>query len=699
MAVYVSPGVYTREIDLSLYIPQISTTIFGIVGEFTKGETETIEVNGEDYKVGKPIFVTSVLDFTMKFGNMNPDYLATYSALQYLRYGHQLVVVRVLGQNSTKAFTEVPIIQGAEIEGTENAPFTFTAGSITGTEDAPFTFGTGTDTFVITSPEKWENPQTFTFQHKEYSLTEVIALINATAYGFVASADSGGTKLKLTATAHTDLTIGTGNANSVLGFTNGSSSSPVDTLELALPQKNGASQKIVFEFKTYTISEIVDYINAIAYNFKAVASGQKVKLVGTYNGNLKIGSGNANTLLGFTANDEATPTTGNVVRVYALSEGDWANGYKIKFTEGSLANTFKMSVYNKDNEVIEVFDYLSYNKNSEKYYTKIIASNYVADFVLNDGEYLVLGTTIYTLDGGVLVSANTSDFVQGLQQLRYPEDIDVNLIAVPSKYDHEIITEMLSIAEERGDCMALIDPPFGFSIQDVIDWHNGKKEPNNSGVAYDSSYGALYYSWLEVYDYVNKQKVWTPPSGFVASMYAYTDLNYELWYAPAGFNRGRLVSALRLEVNPKQGDRDFMYGNGNAVNPICSLPRHGITIYGQRTLQRLPTALDRVNVRRLLLYLRKVIATAVQGLVFEPNDAYTRRRFISLVKPFLEGVQARRGLQDFKIVCDETNNTPDVVERNEMIAYIFLKPTKVAEIIQVVFVLTPQGAKFEEMVI
>jgi hypothetical protein len=200
-----------------------------------------------------------------------------------------------------------------------------------------------------------------------------------------------------------------------------------------------------------------------------------------------------------------------------------------------------------------------------------------------------------------------------------------------------------------------------------------------------------------VFDAFNDQYIWTPPSGHVAGVYAYTDQVADSWWAPAGLNRGLLPAIVELEFPADLGERDLMYGNQNAINPIVKFNKDGIVIWGQRTLQRKPSALDRVNVRRLILYIRKVLATSVKYFVFEPNDSFTWRQFVGVVDPFLQMIKDRRGLYDFRVVCDETTNTPALIDRGIMRSIVFLKPTKAAEFIQVDLTLTTTGASFEEL--
>jgi hypothetical protein len=173
----------------------------------------------------------------------------------------------------------------------------------------------------------------------------------------------------------------------------------------------------------------------------------------------------------------------------------------------------------------------------------------------------------------------------------------------------------------------------------------------------------------------------------------YTDSIADPWFAPAGFRRGRLTKPIDVDVVLNQGDRDSLYSGGNVVNPIVEFPQRGITIFGQRTAQRAPTALDRINVRRLMIYLRKVLLASTQTFVFEPNDPITWENIVGIVDPILDDIRRRRGITEYKVVCDETTNTPVRIDRNELWCKILLKPTKTAEIIVFEINVTNQSAK------
>lgn len=296
----------------------------------------------------------------------------------------------------------------------------------------------------------------------------------------------------------------------------------------------------------------------------------------------------------------------------------------------------------------------------------------------------------------------------GLQAFADPETIDINLVAAPGFSGIPVVSSLIDISETRNDSMSLIDPPFGLSVQNVIDWHNGNL---GSGVHLDytpgdtigyatavinSSYAAMWWPWGKIYDSKNSQYMWVPPSCGGIRAIAHTDMVADMGKAPAGYNRGMLPSWLDIEYSPHQGERDMLYGNGNSINPIIKDPKYGITILGERTLYRNPTKLDRIHVRRMLLYMRKVIATASKPLMFEPHDWKTWARFTLLVTPYLNYEVARRNLYDFKVVCDSTTNTTYMIDNSTMVANLYLWPESAVERIMINFIITPTSISFEE---
>ena len=208
----------------------------------------------------------------------------------------------------------------------------------------------------------------------------------------------------------------------------------------------------------------------------------------------------------------------------------------------------------------------------------------------------------------------------------------------------------------------------------------------------NTSYAASYWPWVQVIEPSTGQLVWVPASTVIGGVYAYNDSVAEPWFAPAGINRGGLSTVVRAERKLSQSDRDNLYTG--KVNPIATFPGTGVVVYGQKTLQTRASALDRVNVRRLLIALKSYISQVANNLVFEQNTIATRNTFLSQVNPYLTSVQQRQGLYAFKVIMDDSNNTPDIVDRNELVGQIYLQPTKTAEFIYLNFNITPTGATF-----
>jgi len=288
-------------------------------------------------------------------------------------------------------------------------------------------------------------------------------------------------------------------------------------------------------------------------------------------------------------------------------------------------------------------------------------------------------------------SSNTQGLVAdnytiSLQLLANRDAFRYNLITAPGLYDKDYaapISTMINNSSFRGDNIAVIDGvPYGTGINNVISQAAGR----------DTSYAATYWPWVQTIDPDLGSLVWVPASTMMPGVYAFNDRAGEAWFAPAGLNRGGLGTVVRAERKLTNGNRDSLYQDN--VNPIATFPNTGVVVFGQKTLQKKASALDRVNVRRLLIALKNYISQIADNLVFEANTIATRNNFLAQVNPYLESVQQRQGLYAFKVVMDESNNTPDVIDRNQLIGQIYLQPTKTAEFIYLDFNILPTGATF-----
>lgn len=418
----------------------------------------------------------------------------------------------------------------------------------------------------------------------------------------------------------------------------------------------------------------------------------------------------------------------------ASSPGTWLTDYTVSlesFTDGvgDAAGRFKITLSDAAGVTLDVIEDVSFDKREARYIGNVLnpgstlggtngnqymhwderptylnndtsASDYEvrspAQFASR--EFAGMADCIPTdpalsseLDAAVIGNPATSTGVYAFQN---PEAIDINLLLIPGFSSGSVIAAGLQLAESRGDVLYIVDPPFGLRPQQVVDWHNGMLLSDLSA-SINSSYGALYWSWVKVFDQFNSDReLWVPPSGHVAAVFGRTARDAEQWSAPAGLRRGRVLTALDVEFSPSQGERNLLYGSGNAVNPLVKFPQDGITVWGQRTLQRTQSALDRVNVRMLLIYLKKNLTRLLRNFIFEPNDQATWRQAKATIDPFLADVQARRGLTAFATVIDTSNNTPERIDRNELWVSVFLKPTKTIEFIALNLVVLRTGASF-----
>jgi phage tail sheath protein FI len=285
-------------------------------------------------------------------------------------------------------------------------------------------------------------------------------------------------------------------------------------------------------------------------------------------------------------------------------------------------------------------------------------------------------------------------------RFRSTEEIDVSLIlqgkARGGTYGGQLANYLIdNIAEYRKDCVVFVSPDRGDVVnnigkdeaQDIVQFRNSLS--STSYAVLDSGYKYQYDKYNDVYRYV-------PLNGDIAGLAVRTDNLRDPWWSPAGFNRGQIKNIIKLAYNPQKADRDILYKSD--INPVCVFPGQGTVLFGDKTILGKPSAFDRINVRRLFIVLEKAIATAAKFTLFEFNDEFTRAQFRNLVEPFLRDVQGRRGIYDFRVVCDETNNTPEVIDRNEFIGDIYIKPARSINFIQLNFVAVRTGVEFSEIV-
>jgi len=296
---------------------------------------------------------------------------------------------------------------------------------------------------------------------------------------------------------------------------------------------------------------------------------------------------------------------------------------------------------------------------------------------------------------------------RAIDSIADPDEVEINAATAPGITNESLTNQLMEVCEARGDALAIIDVKGGFkpkaenadsfasrlgSLDTVVD--------NLQNRNLNTSYGCAYYPWVKISDSINATTLWAPPSVVALGVFSSTDMKEAPWFAPAGFTRGGLsdgaagIPVVQVETRLTKDERDDLYLA--KVNPIAQFPQEGLVIFGQKTLQATPSALDRINVRRLMIFLKKEISRAAKSLLFDPNTRVTWNRFVGMVKPLLLSVKVRLGLEDFKLILDETTTTPDLIDQNIMYAKIILKPTRTIEFIAIDFVITDSGASFED---
>jgi hypothetical protein len=306
------------------------------------------------------------------------------------------------------------------------------------------------------------------------------------------------------------------------------------------------------------------------------------------------------------------------------------------------------------------------------------------------------GLNEYTasLTSGSYATPTDANLTTAYDKFRNADEIDVALI-MAGPHSQTVAEHIVdNVAEVRKDCVVFISPlredVVNNSGNEVTDIRSYRNDFNSS------SYAVMDSGWKYQFDKYNNVYRWVPLNGDIAGLCVRTDFERDPWFSPAGFNRGRIKNAVRLSWNPAKAERDDLYKMG--VNPVVQFPGEGVILYGDKTMLAKPSAFDRINVRRLFIVLEKAIARAAKYSLFEFNDEFTRAQFVALVEPFLRDVQGRRGIFDFRVVCNETNNTPEVIDRNEFVGDIYVKPARSINFIQLNFVAVRTGVAFEEVV-
>jgi len=614
MASYLSPGIYTREIDFSFYVKQISTSSCGMIGVAEKGP------------IHQASLVTSWEQFVRKFGSyLQSGYLAYAARLFFDNGGNVLYVTRIAHLTDP---TDKNTLTAAKSSATLLDRKEATAGLVSGV------LGTDQFTWLAQTPGLTGNDIS-------------IALVAA------------------------------GNDTPL----------SVDVVD----------QAITVNLATDSLGDAISTADEVVAAIVGDEDASALVSVTTQDAGVVADLAEANLAGGKDAQQ--------TLKVSAINEGSWGDKISVQIENGTLDvdTGFNVVVLYK-NFVVEVFKDLSMDEASENHVELAIneKSEYITveDLGATSGiptDRPLVGTFDLANGDDGLTDLSDVDFIGDPSQhtgyYAFDEIDAVNMILVPGVTTANVIQNGIAYCENRKDLMMVADAPVYLEPLEAVQFRRGEGVYDHA--AFNSSYAALYYPWLEVIDPMTRKKKLLPPSGAVAGCYARNDEKSQVWYAPAGIDRGRIFNALSIGYKTSRGERDVLYPEG--INVIASFPDSGINIWGQKTLQSQPSALDRVNVRRLMMYIEEAIAESSRFVVFEPNNPQTWRALIRLMNPFLQDIKDKGGFYDFRVQCDEETNTPAVIDRNEMVARIFVKPTKTAEFIELNFVLTTTGANFEEI--
>lgn len=666
MAFRVSPGVSIKEIDLTTIVPNIATTPGAYAGYYNWGPAQEI------------VTVASERELAEIFGKPDTtNYVDFFTPANFLQYGNNIQIVRVVGATSYNAQNTISGATAvASLQINNETEFAAPSAAVTAAAAANAVFASKYPGVLGNSLQ-----------------VVVLAGSGTTAFSGCCGAAFGAAGISFN-TASSSTTYGFAKGDTIQ-FPDGTSAllATVAAGITSIAASNG-------EWAGITSASYIElgFVNPLT---KAQAVGNTFSVKSAY--------ANYTTSLATTTNYAASVGgSGDAISVLVLDkDGKWtgvAGTLLEKFTDMSRASDAR----NVDG--------------STNYYKQVIAdqSNYIyalrADLAANtaglstktDWTALTALSGRYVSNSGVIslpltgatdsVPSDSERWNNGWSRFADAATVDVSLL--PLGNASVSLTKLIvgNICEARLDCMAFVSP----ASTDVVnklpyEALNALKTFRDSTMNINSSYAVADSGWKYQLDTYNNVIRTMPLNGDIAGLVARTEFTNEAWFSPAGFNRGQIKNVVKLAYNPSsEAHRDELYIR--QINPVVSFPGDGTILFGDKTMQSKPSAFDRINVRRLFIVLEKAIATASKFFLFEQNDGFSRAQFKNLVVPFLKTVQTRRGITDFKVVCDESNNTEEVVNRNEFVADIFVKPTRSINFVQLNFIATKSGVNFNETV-
>ena len=655
MAIPTSPSVVVLENDVSIYTPNINSSVVGLVGFANKGP------------INEATLVTSQENLIRLFGKPDTDMQGQglEGALEILEATNQLYYVRAIDSSATTGYASAAVGVGAppavKVTYTPNTAtssiyYSITNNARTKTVTGIVDFASSTD--FTTAGDIIKNA----FNPEIVSDQNVFAYVDGTDIYLASKFAGSGATFQASAAA---------------GIT-------FDALNVSGDVFGAAGASVTASGYTASNVDLVAYSNypGAGYNLTTLRSGN------TQGVSVEVAN--------ISARD----------KIVVNSDGAQVESFNNTELSPSGITSVEFILNNDlDNNQSE-YVYVELEKDSSAYAApnQFGAKATLAGFVDNAGTGDVSGTPrflklvegTYGLANGDSGAKDASSLIgdaaskTGMYALD-DDALNISIGVIPGIVDDAVQNAFVSLAETSKNFLALLSPPYAGinEVQDAVQWINGQ-DPTSRTAALNSSYAAVYWPWVQVFNAFAGAEQWYDPAIFAARQCVFTDSVSEPWFAPAGFRRGRLTKPTATEIVLNQGDRDALYSN--SINPVANDPTTGITIFGQRTTQRAPTALDRVNVRRLMIYLRKVLLELGKPFQFEPNDTFTWELVEDAINPFLDDLLARRAIVEGAVKCDSTTNTPARVDRNELWCSVTIKPTKAAETIVFEVNLTSQSA-------
>lgn len=673
MPFQVSPGVNVSEIDLTTVVPAVSTTEGAIAGVFRWGPVE------------QRVLVESENELVQRFGKPTSDNFETFfTAASFLAYGNKLYTVRAADTSKTyNAIANAGTVASVSSQAVKNRDHYDTVTFNANTRFVakyPGDLGNSLKVSVCPTPSAYS--QSISSAADAVSVNTVGAAfsltVGASSAAIVAADSANAAAIAALFTAGDILRVG----NSTIGY---------QDLKIANTAADSSNVNINFT-GTYGLSTSVSGVainntNVITLDryWEFYKNVDKAPGTSTY----ARGRGGVGDELHIAVIDEdgaLTGVTGTILEVFQsvsrASDAQTADG----------GTNYYPTVINENSNYIWFANHTMTGSN-----TGSVASAVTALSATKPTTISFAGGVLGESEGNVAIGAVTTAY----DLFKNAEEVDISLVLAGKARGGTANTQLANyiidnICENRKDCVAYISPQRTAVVgvtaaadvaASVVTFRNALT--NSSYAILDSGYKYAYDKYNDVYRYV-------PLNGDIAGLTVRTDSTRDPWFSPAGFNRGIIKNVIKLAYNPSKADRDILYKSD--INPVVTFPGQGTLLYGDKTLLGKPSAFDRINVRRLFITLEKAIATAAKFTLFEFNDSFTRAQFRNLVEPFLRDVQGRRGIYDYRVICDETNNTGDVIDRNEFVGDIYIKPARSINFIQLNFVAVRTGVEFSEIV-